>query len=87
MPPASTRQRVEQPCPAAQFRNSLGTCVPLAWTCGPMFYAGGRADGCDCDCGAPDPDCGLPGVAFYCHPVGTVQQVNNCSACATLPSF
>lgn len=33
--------------------------VPPSWTCAPETYQAG--DGCNCDCGAPDPDC-------YCDP-------------------
>ena len=42
----------------------MGECVPLPvnvgavpaeWTCDPLFY--GTGDGCDCECGAVDPDC------------------------------
>jgi hypothetical protein len=29
--------------------------VPTTWTCNPLFY--GSKDGCDCECGAWDPDC------------------------------
>ena len=29
--------------------------IPAAWTCNPLFY--GSKDGCDCECGAWDPDC------------------------------
>ena len=29
--------------------------VPSTWTCNPLFY--GSKDGCDCACGAWDPDC------------------------------
>jgi hypothetical protein len=29
--------------------------VPSTWTCNPLFY--GSKDGCDCECGAWDPDC------------------------------
>jgi hypothetical protein len=29
--------------------------VPATWTCNPLFY--GSKDGCDCECGAWDPDC------------------------------
>ena len=29
--------------------------VPSSWTCNPLFY--GSKDGCDCECGAWDPDC------------------------------
>ncbi len=30
-------------------------CVPTGWTCAPSWY--GAADGCDCGCSIPDPDC------------------------------
>jgi hypothetical protein len=42
--------------------------VPSAWTCPASQYAGGPGNGCDCNCGVPDPDCDLPGEA-----------VDNCS--------
>ena len=29
--------------------------VPATWSCNPLFY--GSNDGCDCECGAWDPDC------------------------------
>jgi hypothetical protein len=32
-----------------------GTSVPAEWTCSARYY--GSADGCDCGCGAADPDC------------------------------
>ncbi len=37
----------------------LDFAVPEGWTCPAPFYA--SADGCDCECGAPDPDCSVPG--------------------------
>ena len=40
--------------PASAFAQ---TAPPPEWTCNAAFYAGGPADGCDCGCGAPDPDC------------------------------
>jgi len=33
------------------------------WTCPAQFY--NASDGCDCDCGAPDPDCALPNQPLY----------------------
>ena len=33
---------------------------PQEWTCNPQFYA--VFDGCDCNCGAPDPDCDVTEV-------------------------
>lgn len=52
-----------------------GTCtepasrpeVPSAWTCDPAWYD--MRDGCDCDCGAPDPDCDVAGQpVVHCAP-------------------
>lgn len=31
---------------------------PFGWLCNPAYHA--AADGCDCGCGLPDPDCELP---------------------------
>ena len=44
-----------------------GTCTtstgPGDWTCDPSYYDDGEF--CDCDCGAPDPDCDLPGAQVF----------------------
>ena len=37
------------------YTRSSDDKVPPEWTCNPLFY--GSKDGCDCDCGAWDPDC------------------------------
>jgi hypothetical protein len=52
-------------CEASQFCNAQGACqnVPVAWTCTGSYYA--SLDGCDCECGALDPDCAVPGQAVY----------------------
>ncbi len=39
------------------------TQVPDGWQCDPQYYD--AADGCDCNCGAPDPDCSLAGQTLY----------------------
>lgn len=45
------------------FEHDNGLCGrPSAWTCSPTYYRGGAADGCDCNCGAWDPDCNDPNV-------------------------
>lgn len=36
---------------------------PAGWTCLPSFYA--AADGCDCGCGAVDPDCADPNQDIF----------------------
>jgi hypothetical protein len=33
----------------------IRSVVPTTWKCNPLFY--GSNDGCDCECGAWDPDC------------------------------
>ncbi len=46
--------------------------VPATWTCDPTYY--GAADGCDCGCGALDPDCADATAAAceYCDGCGLV---------------
>lgn len=44
------------------------------WTCDPTYYD--AADGCDCECGIPDPDCMLGNQALY----GCPAEVASCSA-------
>ena len=53
---------------------------PPTWTCNALFY--GAHDGCDCSCGAHDPDCDvLPPELLYCNgtpaPTGTVCNASN----------
>lgn len=38
-------------------------CVPSTWQCDPGYYA--DKIGCDCGCGAPDPDCKTAGTTVY----------------------
>ncbi|MBK8259262.1 MAG: DNRLRE domain-containing protein [Polyangiaceae bacterium] len=47
-------------CAAGEICTSMGTCkaVPAGWTCAADGYDAG--DVCNCDCGAPDPDCDIP---------------------------
>jgi hypothetical protein len=42
--------------------------VPSTWKCPAYAYGGGATDGCDCGCGAVDPDCAsnLVGACDYC---------------------
>ena len=51
--------------------GATGTCsgpaggtVPPEWTCEPCHY--GTGDGCDCGCGAVDPDCGVNPTVNSC---------------------
>jgi hypothetical protein len=44
-----------------QGNDPVGCNPPLEWTCYDQHY--GTGDGCDCECGAPDPDCAGNGCA------------------------
>lgn len=56
---------------SGQCKYSGGdTTPPAAWVCNPTYWDAG--DGCDCNCGALDPDCGQPG-----------QQLMGCSGLAS----
>jgi hypothetical protein len=49
-------------CQAGQTCDATtATCagLPTAWTCPADQFNGGAANGCDCNCGAHDPDCDL----------------------------
>ncbi len=70
-------------CTSTEKCASDGTCqpkVPAAWTCAPTSYD--ARDKCDCNCGAPDPDCafsslpvvGCPGASPTCNADGTCAQ-------------
>ena len=59
--------------------------VPTTWTCNPLFY--GSKDGCDCECGAWDPDCE---VTTYSQKVFNCDTTNNqvrCVMSRTTPSM
>lgn len=73
------------PCAPAQFATAYGTCVPEAWHCSPSLYNAGAADGCDCNCGAPDPDCHRRTKTFWCYGFGMARQVASCSLCDAAP--
>lgn len=56
-------------CLAGEVCNAQGLCeagggVPPGWTCNPGYYD--ALDGCDCSCGAHDPDCDVAGQTLYC---------------------
>lgn len=54
-------------------------CLPPGWTCDPAFY--GALDGCDCGCGAVDPDCSDATVTActYCDDRGSCAEVGGCA--------
>lgn len=45
------------------YDDNAASDVPLAWTCGASYYA--ASDGCDCECGAWDPDCDDASSSLY----------------------
>jgi hypothetical protein len=45
--------------------------VPPSWICPPKYY--GTQDGCDCYCGADDPDCSIPDQHVYGCPCDSMQ--------------
>jgi hypothetical protein len=55
-------------CTGTDVCGTNGVCgtggVPATWTCLASYYNG--ADGCDCECGAYDPDCANPGQIYNC---------------------
>ncbi|MCC7073156.1 MAG: hypothetical protein IT383_17675 [Deltaproteobacteria bacterium] len=59
-----------------------GDAVPHDWSCDAAWY--GAVDGCDCECGAVDPDCSDPSATLYRCPV----EATGCSPQGTcvLPS-
>ena len=54
------------------------TVVPGTWTCSASFF--GTGDGCDCGCGALDPDCrnALVGACDYCDNQGSCNDGGGC---------
>src|SRR4051812_44595134 len=78
---ATTAARGRPPCQDHMFLSSAGTCVPKTWFCSPALYGAGPEDGCDCNCGAPDPDC-FPGAqSFWCYGLGMARRVQACTLC------
>jgi hypothetical protein len=58
--------------------GGTGGGVPTSWTCSAGFY--GAGDGCDCGCGAMDPDCssGAASACLYCNDTGSCSTVSGC---------
>lgn len=53
------------PLPPPPAPSSRVGSVPSSWTCSLSYYA--MRDGCDCSCGAWDPDCDTAGQTLYCN--------------------
>ena len=50
--------------PDGQYEATpAGSVPPAEWTCSSSYY--NANDGCDCNCGASDPDCAIPGSYVY----------------------
>lgn len=52
-------------------------CLPQTWTCSPFWYD--TSDGCDCGCGATDPDCREDGQSLFCHNSNLSPDVARCN--------
>ena len=83
-------------CQEGQVCSEAGSCeAPAAeepsqgdgWTCNPNYY--NANDGCDCDCGIPDPDCDRPNQQLYnCAAGETCNDAGLCEASWTCnPSY
>ncbi|MEM3062863.1 MAG: hypothetical protein QW303_04895, partial [Nitrososphaerota archaeon] len=57
--------------------------VPVSWTCNVTYY--GTNDGCDCSCGAYDPDCSSSDIIFGCQGNDTCDNNGNCVAPTIIP--
>ena len=44
--------------------------IPVGWSCSASYY--NAKDGCDCQCGAWDPDCDTPGSNLFCNTLDSV---------------
>lgn len=62
-------------CETSEWDSCAADCgdgrparLPDAWYCQPEWYADGQT--CDCDCGAPDPDCSAGGSTRDCDSLG-----------------
>ncbi len=68
-------------CAPGSTCNRDGTCkepIPEAWVCASYQY--GEGDRCNCDCGAPDPDCEVAQLdESGCAPGGECQIDGTCS--------
>jgi hypothetical protein len=68
-------------CQEGQTCSADGTAcqgVPTAWTCAADQYGGGAGNGCDCNCGAHDPDCDLaPAEPIQGCAVGDTCNINS----------
>ncbi|HEX3906034.1 MAG TPA: serine protease [Polyangia bacterium] len=84
-PPSETTASCSADCPAPSCGDGLceisewdscpadcgdgrAATLPDGWYCQPEWYADGNT--CDCDCGAPDPDCGPPSATPACASYG-----------------
>jgi hypothetical protein len=63
--------RIRAGCATSRYCNvtsALCIDIPANWTCDPVYYDAG--DGCDCGCGAIDPDCATFQETYFCGGTG-----------------
>ncbi|MCP4504358.1 MAG: trypsin-like peptidase domain-containing protein [Deltaproteobacteria bacterium] len=73
-------------CENGETCDANGSCAsseaPASWTCDASFY--GTNDGCDCACGAVDPDCAdTTQSVFNCDPGVTCNAAGGCDSGTT----
>ena len=56
---------VDDVCVGSASPTSSPIPIPPEWICAPDFF--GSLDGCDCECGFPDPDCEVQDFVFGCE--------------------
>ena len=58
--------------------------IPTTWSCNPLFY--GSKDGCDCECGAWDPDCDTTAYSQKVFNCDTTNNQVRCVMSKNIPS-
>jgi V8-like Glu-specific endopeptidase len=75
-------------CRPGQGCGTDGLCGPgdIEWTCDPEFFGYGTGDGCDCACGAYDPDCDDGGPVINCGAGAICDPDGECVGGIAVPS-
>jgi hypothetical protein len=71
-----------QDCVGGQWQDD-GVCAPVGWSCDSSYFD--ALDGCDCECGAYDPDCDVAGQTVYGCDTGEICNVQGDCQASTVP--
>nr|BCY23782.1 uncertain protease [Schizochytrium aggregatum ATCC 28209] len=63
--PIPTRPPATTPTTRPPTPRPTTNGIPSSWRCPTSWYS--ARDGCDCECGAYDPDCDVDGADLYCN--------------------